>query len=214
MPLALQPKLLRALQDRVVRPVGSDREVPFDARVISASNLDLESAVADKRFRSDLFFRLNVIQVDLPALRSRGSDVLLLAQHFLDLASARSGKGVTGISSHAAQKLMDYPWPGNVRELENCVVRAVALNRSGEIAIDDLPPRVRDHRSTTVLVAATDPAELVPMHVVEERYIRRVLSAVGNNKTRAARLLGFDRKTLYRKLARYEIRSEEASEPH
>ena len=104
---------------------------------------------------------------------------------------------------------MDYPWPGNVRELENCIERAVALTRNGEVTVDDLPPRVRDYRATTVLVAAADPTELVPMHVVEERYIRRVLGSVGNNKTRAAKLLGFDRKTLYRKLARYRIGAEE-----
>jgi DNA-binding NtrC family response regulator len=204
LPLALQPKLLRALQDRVVRPVGSGEEIPFDARVISASNVDLDIAVAEKRFRSDLYFRLNVVQVDVPPLRSRGSDILLLAQHFVDMASARSGKDITALSLPVARKLMDYPWPGNVRELENCVERAVALTRSGEITIDDLPPRVRHHRVTAV-PAAVDPTQLEPMHVIEERYIRRVLASVGNNKTRAARLLGFDRKTLYRKLARYKI---------
>jgi two-component system response regulator HydG len=205
MPLSLQPKLLRALQDRCVRPVGSDTEVPYDARIVSATNRDLESLVAEGGFRSDLFFRLNVVQADMPPLRSRGSDILMLAQHFLDISTARAAKDVQGLSSATARKLMDYPWPGNVRELENCVERAVALTRGDEINLDDLPPRVRGYTPTTVLVSAKDPTELVPMHVVEERYIRRVMKAVRGNKTQAARLLGFDRKTLYRKLQRYGI---------
>ena len=205
MPLALQPKLLRALQDRRVRPVGSDTEVPFDVRIVSATNRDLESSVAEGGFRSDLYFRLNVVQADLPPLRSRGSDVLALAQHFLDVSAARADKDVQGLSDGAARKLMDYPWPGNVRELENCIERAVALTRSTEVEVKDLPPRIRTYASTTVLVSAKDPSELVPMHVVEERYIRRVMKAVRGNKTQAARLLGFDRKALYRKLQRYGI---------
>ncbi|MBT3222942.1 MAG: sigma-54-dependent Fis family transcriptional regulator, partial [Proteobacteria bacterium] len=133
-------------------------------------------------------------------------------QHFAEMAWAKSARDVLGISSAAARKMMEYPWPGNVRELENCLERAVALNRTGEIGLSDMPKRIKDYESSTVLVAAADPMELVPMHVVEERYIRRVLGAVGNNKTRAARLLGFDRKTLYRKMTRYGIPHTEAKE--
>ncbi len=127
MPLTLQPKLLRALQERTVRPVGGDTELPFDARIVAATNRDLELAVEEGRFREDLYYRLNVIGLELPPLRARGNDVLLLAQRFLEHFAARSGKRVVGLSPAAAQRLLAYTWPGNVRELQNCVERAVAL---------------------------------------------------------------------------------------
>jgi two-component system response regulator AtoC len=203
--LSLQPKLLRALQERVVRPVGSDREIPFDARIIAATNRDLEHRVSQGTFREDLYYRLNVIHIDLPPLSSRGSDVLLLARHFLEVAAGREDRPMRGISNAAAQRLLDYRWPGNVRELENCIERAVALSRNQELQVEDLPDRIRGYRPSHVLVAAEDPTELVTMAVVEERYIRRVLKAVKGNKSEAARLLGFDRKTLYRKMRRYGI---------
>jgi len=202
LPLGLQPKLLRALQERMVRPVGGDTEVPFDARLITATNRDLETAVEERRFRDDLFFRINVIQIDLPPLRARGGDVLLLAQHFVDHFARRAGKEVRGLSPPAAEALLAYAWPGNVRELQNCIERAVALTRYEQIALDDLPDKVRSYRPSYVVLAADDPSELVPMEEVERRYIQRVMHAVGGNKTLAARVLGFDRKTLYRKLDR------------
>ena len=127
LPLELQPKLLRALQERVVRPIGGDAEVPFDVHLIATTNRDLESAVEEHRFREDLYFRVNVIHVPLPPLRARGSDVLLLAQHFLGRYATQAGKHVTGFSPAAVERLMTYAWPGNVRELQNCVERAVAL---------------------------------------------------------------------------------------
>jgi two-component system response regulator HydG len=203
LPLGLQPKLLRALQERVVRPLGSDTEVAFDARVVAASNRDLASAVEDGRFREDLFFRINVIHLELPPLRSRAGDVLLLAQDFVRRLCARSGKKVDGLSPQAAEKLLAYPWPGNVRELQNCIERAVTLARYDQIMVDDLPEKIRSYRRSHVLVASDDPSELVPMEEVERRYILRVMEAVAGNKTLAARILGFDRKTLYRKLERY-----------
>ncbi len=203
LPLGLQPKLLRALQERVVRPVGSDAEVPFDVRLVAATNRDLEAAVEERRFREDLYYRVNVVHVELPPLRSRGNDVLLLAQRFVERFAASTGRRVTGLSPGAAERLMSYPWPGNVRELQNCVERAVALARFEVIAADDLPDKVRNHERRHVVVATDDPAELMPMEQVERRYIARVLEAVGGNKTVAAQVLGFDRATLYRKLARY-----------
>jgi two-component system response regulator HydG len=203
LPLALQPKLLRALQERKVRPVGSDDELPFDARVVTATNRDLESAVDENRFREDLFFRINVIHVALPPLRARGGDVLLLAQHFVDRYAGQAGKAVSGISAAAAERLLAYAWPGNVRELENCIERAIALTEYEKIAVDDLPEKIRSYRRSHVLVASDDPTELVPLEEVERRYILRVMEAVGGNKTEAAQVLGVGRRTLYRKLEQY-----------
>jgi two-component system response regulator HydG len=202
MPLGMQAKLLRALQERVVRPLGSTQEVPFNARIITATNTDLEQAVADKRFREDLYYRINVVRIDIPPLRMRGNDVLQLAQHFLERLSARSGKNITGIGRLVAERLVNYNWPGNVRELENSMERAVALARFNEITPDDLPAKIRDHRPTEVFGISEDPNELPSMKEVEQRYIRKVLAAVGGNKTIAARVLGLDRRTLYRKLSR------------
>jgi two-component system response regulator HydG len=201
MPLAMQVKLLRALQERKVRPVGSSHEVPFDARIVTATNRDLEAEVAAKRFREDLYYRVNVVRVDVPPLRRRGRDTLELAQFFLNRAAARSGKPISGIDKAAAEHLMAYEWPGNVRELENCLERAVALARFETIMLDDLPTKVREHRATEIFeLGSSDPVDLPSMDVVEARYIRKVLAAVGGNKTVAAKVLGFDRRTLYRKL--------------
>jgi len=203
MPLGLQPKLLRALQERSVRPVGGDHEIPIDVRVVAASNRDLETAIEERKFREDLYYRVNVIHVELPPLRARGADVILLAQHYLDHFAAQSQKEVRKLDPEAAEKLSAYAWPGNVRELANCLERAVALTRTEAISAADLPEKIRNYRTSHVLVAATDPTELVPLEEVEKRYILRVLEAVGGNKTLAAQVLGLDRKTLYRKLDRY-----------
>ncbi len=204
LPLVLQPKLLRALQDRVVRPVGADREVAFDARIVAATNRDLEDALEQKSFREDLYYRLNVIRIALPPLRARGADVLLIAQAFVDRFAGSMGKRVTGLTAPAAERLLAYDWPGNVRELQNCVERAVALMPLDQITVEDLPERIRAYRpNATPLVASDDPRELVPMEEIERRYVVRVLEAVGGNKRAAAQILGFDRRTLYRKLERW-----------
>ena len=205
LPLALQPKLLRALQERVLRPIGGDEEVPFDVRLVATTNRDLEAAVDDGRFREDLYFRVNVIHVEMPPLRARGGDVLLLAQHFLVHHAAKAGKQVTGLSPQAAERLLAYAWPGNVRELQNAIERAVALAQYEHVTVDDLPEKVRAYRPSHVLIAADDPSELVPLEVAERRYILRVLESVGGNKTLAARVLGIGRKTLYRKLEQYGV---------
>jgi two-component system response regulator AtoC len=203
MPLGLQPKLLRVLQERTVRPLGATHEIPVDVRVVAATNRDLESAVEERRFREDLYFRLNVIHVALPPLRARAGDVLLLTQHLLQKTAGREKKNILGVSPAAAEKLVAYSWPGNVRELQNCIEHAVALARYDHVTPEDLPDKIRSYRSSHVLVASDDPSELVPMEEVERRYILRVLEAVGGNKTAAARVLGIERKTLYRKLERY-----------
>ncbi len=204
MPQGLQPKLLRALQERTVRPVGGDAEVPIDVRVIAATHRDLEAAVDAGTFRGDLLYRLDVIRVDLPPLRARGTDVLLLAQTFIRLQNAVLETAVTGLTPHAARRLMDYDWPGNVRELANCIERAVVLAEGAEIALGDLPAKLqRFEPSTTALAVVDDPAAMAPMAEVEKRYILRVLEAVSGNKATAARILQIDRKTLYRKLERW-----------
>jgi two-component system response regulator HydG len=202
MPAGMQAKLLRALQERTVRPVGGDQEQPFDARIIAATNRDLETEVEERRFREDLFYRINVVRIHVPPLRARGSDVLLLAQHFLERYASQSRRMVVGMTSAAADKLVSYPWPGNVRELQNCIERAVALAQFDQIGVDDLPERIKDYKTARINIDSNDPAELLPMDEVERRYILKVLEAVGGNKTLAAQVLGFDRRTLYRKLER------------
>jgi len=203
MPVLLQPKLLRALEERSVRPVGGNLEHSFDVHLVSSTNRDLESAVEEGRFREDLFYRLNVIQVEVPPLRERGADILLLAQHFIKLFAGRSGKKVDGIIDKASERLLVYAWHGNVRELRNAVEHAVALTRFDKITVEDLPKKIRAYQNDHILISGHNPAELVSMEEVEGRYILHVLKTVGDNRTLAARVLGMDRKTLYRKLRRY-----------
>jgi two-component system response regulator HydG len=212
MAVPLQAKLLRALQERRVRPVGGDEEIPVDVRIIAASNHDLEEAAERGNFRRDLLYRINVIAVDLPPLRMRGNDVLLLAQQFTRGFAERSGKRVLGLSSGAAEKLLDYSWPGNVRELQNCIERAVALTTYEQLTSEDLPEKIRDCRRSHAAVFIGDPSELVPLAEVERRYILRVLEAAGGNKKLAAQVLGLDRKTLYRKLEQYTTGTSENTE--
>lgn len=204
LPLSVQPKLLRALEENYMRPVGSDEEIPFDVRIITATNRDLETAIEEGRFREDLYFRINVIQCDLPPLRSRGTDTLLLAQKFLETFATRSEKEVTDISKGVAEKLLAYTWPGNVRELRNVIERAVALTRYDRLGVEDLPEKIRNFQGSQVFIGGDDPTEMVALEEIERRYIQHVLGAVGSNKTMAARILGLDRKTLYRKLRQYQ----------
>ncbi len=201
MPLAMQAKLLRVLEEGVLRPLGQEQEVAVDVRVLSATNRDLEADVQAGRFRQDLYYRINVIQLELPPLRARGNDILLLAQHFLESFASQASKQIRGISPSAAEKLLAYDWPGNVRELRNVIQRAVALTSYDQIAVDDLPEKIRDHRGTQLLLAGDSPDDVLPLEELERRYIGHVLRLVGGNKTLAARKLGLDRKTLYRKLA-------------
>ncbi len=209
LPLLMQPKLLRALEEGTLRPVGSEKEIAFDVRLLASTNRDLRTAVEEGRFRKDLFFRIDVIQLELPSLRARGADALLLAQHFIDLCAGRAGKSVGGMSDGVAEKLLAYSWPGNVRELRNVIERAVALTRFDKLTVDDLPEKIRDYHSSQVIIGGNNPGELVPLEEVERRYILHVLDSVGGNRTLAARTLGLDRKTLYRKLRQYGVLSDE-----
>lgn len=200
MPVAMQVKLLRALEENRLRPVGSDREIRFNVRLLAATHRDLETAVEEERFRADLFYRINVIQLHLPPLRARGTDVLMLAKHFVERFSAKAQRPIEGVDEAVAERLLAYSWPGNIRELRNVIERAVTLTRHNVLTVEDLPEKVRDHRSSTVYIGGDDPTELVPMEEIERRYIAHVLKAVDNNQSQAAKILGVDRKTLYRKL--------------
>jgi two-component system, NtrC family, response regulator AtoC len=204
---SLQVKLLRVLQEREVVPVGSTEPIKVGARVIAASNTDLEKLSASGAFRGDLLYRLNVIQLHLPPLRERRDDIHLLVAHFLRKHANGSG---AALDEQAMQCLTAYSWPGNVRELENVIERAITLSQGGVITIEDLPPRIHCQQSyETPPLSADDLAELFSglpnLDEIERRYILHVLEATGNNRKRTAEILGINRKTLYRMAARFEI---------
>jgi len=209
MALTTQPKLLRALQERKVRPVGAEAEITTDVRLVTATNRDLEEMVEDKRFREDLYYRINVIHIPLPPLRVRGGDVLLLAQHFLRHYATVLDKKVLGLSAAAAERMLAYEWPGNVRELGNCIERAVALAHFEEVQVEDLPDKVRSQqtRRTTAMSGSNLP-ELLSLEEIERRHVLLVLEACDGNRTDAAKILDLDRKTLYRKLLRWGVGDE------
>jgi DNA-binding NtrC family response regulator len=204
MPLPLQAKLLRVLEDRRVRPVGSDEETHTDFRLVVATHRDLEQAVRAGRFREDLFYRLDIARVRIPPLRERGPDTMALARLFLAEASDRMQRPVLGMSRRAALRLAEYPWPGNARELRNCMERAAMMAESELVELSDLPDRVAGFAPANLLVAGSSPETLVSMAELERRYIRRVLAAVDGKRSEAARILGIDRKTLYRRLQTME----------
>jgi two-component system response regulator AtoC len=201
LPLPLQPKLLRVLEERRVRPVGGNRELPCDVRLIAATHRDLEEAIDRGTFREDLFYRLNVLTLELPPLRARGNDILILAQALVDEFAERFKKGVKSIAEPAAGRLLAYPWPGNVRELRNVIERAVALARHDRLTAEDLPDRLRQPGAARSLPAGwVEGDALLPLAEMEQLYLRHVLDSVGGNRSLAAKVLGIDRKTLYRKL--------------
>jgi DNA-binding NtrC family response regulator len=198
-----QVKLLRAIQEREVIPVGATTAVPVEVRIIAATNRDLEEEITRGAFRSDLYYRLNVIQLHLPPLRERREDVPLLASYFLDRRAAKDdGRHVT-LSEEALEFLVRYDWPGNVRELENALERAEVLSPADLILPASLPERVREAPRPRLVADAQPPNPT--MEVVERAYILWVLEAEGGNKTRTAEVLGIDPSTLYRKLNRYGI---------
>ena len=204
MPVDLQAKLLRALQEREVKPVGSTERRHINVRIIAATNRDLEAAIRTGAFRQDLYFRLNVVQMKLPALRDRKSDIPLLVTSFLEKFSGIHGSTRT-ISDDAMRRLIAYDWPGNVRELENAIERAVALG-SGPIIRDvDLPTPVRYSKSERL----PSQNEIVPLQELERRAIMNTLRETSGDKLGAARMLGIGKTTLYRKLKQYNIKQTE-----
>ncbi|MEM9492142.1 MAG: sigma 54-interacting transcriptional regulator, partial [Myxococcota bacterium] len=193
---------LRVLQEHELRPIGANRAEKVDVRVVAATNRDLEDMMAQGSFREDLYYRLNVIQIDLPPLRRRPDDILPLTEHFLEVAGRKSQpmRTVT-VSAEAQRILMAYPWPGNVRELENIIERGMTLCRADIIEVADLPNHVRERKASDFLASAV--ARKMTVAQLERQYIELVLEDEGGNKTRAAQRLGLDRKTLYRKLDEY-----------
>jgi DNA-binding NtrC family response regulator len=201
-PLTLQPKLLRALEEHSIRPVGAESEVNVDVRLLTATNQDLEFLVKEGKFREDLYFRINVMQLETPPLRSRFTDILLLAQHFIEHFAKKYNKNVTGIAETVSEKLLDYEWPGNVRELKNLIERAVALTQHEKIIMTDLPKKIRSSNKIAIDADYLDPSDFLTIEEMEHRYIQQVLKTIGGNQTKAAKILGIDRKTLYRKMLR------------
>jgi len=195
MPLTLQPKLLRALQDRQIKPLGSNKYIPFDVRIISATNRNLLEEVRAGRFREDLYYRLNIFRIELPPLRQRREDIPLLVQEFLKRYS-RGGEPVE-VSPEVMRVLMDYHWPGNIRELENVIERAVYLSEDGVVKVGDLPDEMLaagDSKAGFSLAGEKSLDEL------QRQYIEHILQRCGGNKKKAAEILGVNRKTIYRKL--------------
>jgi DNA-binding NtrC family response regulator len=196
----LQIKLLRAIQEREVIPVGGREPVKFDVRLIAATNKNLEDEVKKGTFREDLFYRVNVITISLPLLQNRREDVPLLVNHFLQKYAQRLGKPSVKISRQAMQVLVNYDWPGNVRELENMIERAVALCDEDIIETTDLPEKL-----TQVKIAIRDLDEYeMSLDALEEQHIKKVLQQVAGDKVKASQILGINLSTLYRKLARYD----------
>jgi|YelNatPaOPRAMG01_1025707.scaffolds.fasta_scaffold08414_2 DNA-binding NtrC family response regulator len=198
MPVELQSKLLRAIQEREVRPVGSNQRTPLEARIIAGTNQHLEGAITRGTFRKDLFFRLNVVSIKLPPLRERKNDIPLLVHHFIDRYSGAGG--IKHISDEAMSRLMNYDWPGNVRELENCIQRSLALGSPPEIQVKDLP--------SSVLYSIESDGGRQRFSTLRERErdaIRQALEMTGGDRLQAAKLLGIGKTTVYRKIKEYEL---------
>lgn len=208
--LSAQAKLLRVLQERTVRRIGARANIAIDVRIISATNCDLAQAVAEGRFRPDLYYRLRVLPLHVPELCTRGEDVRLLVEHFLRVKSERSGQQPRQFTAEAMRALCDYPWPGNVRELENTIEYALAIGLEEELGTADLPPEIL---TATVQPSADDFRQVlqaymndtVPLAEIEKRYILSVLQQFGGNQVRAAAALGIDRSKLYRRLKQYGV---------
>jgi two-component system response regulator HydG len=201
--LTIQMKLLRVLEDKIITPVGETKPIEVDVRLISATNADLEEDVKAGRFRSDLFYRLNVIPVYIPALRERGDDIPLLVNHFVAKYCRRDGVDLKTVSPEAMQALHKYDWPGNVRELENCIERAVLLCRSEIIEPADFPAKILETKPSSIIAPETP--ETPTLESIEKAYIYYIMNQAEGKKSKAAEMLGIDSSTLYRKLERYKL---------
>jgi len=206
MDIALQAKLLRVLQERIIRPVGATQSKPIDVRIVAATHKDLKKAIANGTFREDLYYRLAVIPVVMPALRHRPEDIPLLAQHFLNKYSLMNGGRVHGFSTDALQKLMGLSWNGNVRELENLVERLVVLSKTDLIQAEDIPA---GEEGSFENFFGQNVANMPSLEELEKRYIALVLERTGSRKEKAAQILGINRRTLYRKEREYGFVTED-----
>lgn len=200
--LSIQAKLLRVLQEHEIKRVGGTETIKVDVRIVAATNKDLERMVEEKKFREDLYYRLNVVSIYLPPLRERPEDIPLLVDHFLRKYATQDQKPLVHIAPEALDLLTKYRWPGNVRELENVIERAVTLTQSGIILPEDLPHRIRVGSAETDLRAFPS---RIPLSEMEKLYIQKVLEETGGNRKKAAEILGIDRRTLYRMAARLGI---------
>lgn len=201
-PLALQVKLLRALQEHEITPIGSATPVKFDARIIAATNRNLEEEIGKGNFREDLFYRLNVIEIFLPPLRERREDIPLLAKHFVAKTAKEQNTSEKSINKEAMSALINYQWQGNIRELQNAIERAFILSGE-EIDLESLPPKLKVNANHGFEIR--DPDGLNPtLEEVERRYVLEILKSVNQDKSLAANILGIDLSTLYRKLKRYD----------
>ena len=206
LPLGLQVKLLRVLQEGRVRPVGATRDHEVDVRVIAATVRDLEREVEEGRFREDLYYRLNVLQINVPPLRDRRDDIMLLAEHFIERNNGRLGTKIRDVDQKARKLLLNYPWPGNVRELENTVERAVVLSESDVIGVGDLPERMREPADPIAASLASGELSIKKTaRFMEETLIRRALEKTGGNRTAAAKLLEISHRALLYKIKDYGI---------
>jgi len=203
LPIDLQSKLLRAIQEKEIRPVGGTRATPVNVRILAATNRDLESAVQQGTFRRDLFFRLNVLTLRIPPLRERKQDIPLLAGHVLERVARTTGVHRT-ISDEALRRMLDYEWPGNVRELENCLERACALSSSATLQMGDLPTALRNLGNETYpTLDIAQSRGILPLAEMEKRAITKAIEQLHGDKLEAARRLGIGKTTLYRKLKEY-----------
>ncbi len=202
LPVDLQAKLLRAIQEREIRPVGSTRRIAINVRILAATNRDLEQAVAQGTFRRDLYFRLNVLSLRIPPLRERRQDIPLLAAHFLERLSRASGQE-RSVSDEAMKALLAYDWPGNVRELENCLERACAFTTGPMIQVADLPSSIHSAPGTIPIGVEGTTTKILPMAELEKQTILNTITQLNGDKLLAARLLGIGKTTLYRKLKEY-----------
>jgi two-component system response regulator AtoC len=206
LPLTLQVKLLRVLQEGSVRPLGATRDQEVDVRVVAATVRDLRREVEEKRFRDDLFYRLNVLQINVPPLRDRRDDILLLVEHFIERNNGRLGTKIRELDLHTRKLLLNYPWPGNVRELENTIERAVVLAEGDMITVADLPERMRAPADPVAASLSTGELSIKKTgRFMEETLIRRALEKTGGNRTAASKLLEISHRALLYKIKDYGI---------
>ena len=208
--LVTQPKILRVLQEGEFEHLGGTRTIRVDVRIVAATNADLVQRVRERRFREDLYYRLNVINIEVPPLRERRDDVRLLVQHFVRLYAAKNARKLEGLTEDAMRRLEAYAWPGNVRELENVIERGVVLARNTMLDVSDLPHEIAGGEAQGAVSQAIAALIGVPLAEVERRILEETLRVTGGNKTRTAQLLGIDVRTVARKLERQEDDEEEA----
>jgi DNA-binding NtrC family response regulator len=204
---AIQVKLLRVLEDKIITPVGGTNPIQVDVRLIAATNADLEEAAKTEQFRSDLFYRLNVIPIFIPPLRQRTDDIPILVNHFIAKYCQRGGAKIKTVTRQVMKALIEYDWPGNVRELENSIERAVLLSKETSLEFSDLPAKIIENKEKPLV--SSDHPDTPTLESIEKAYIYYVMDQAKGKKTRAAKILGIDSSTLYRKLDRYKLEEQD-----